>query len=163
EGRLDVGAVDRPIDRGAQIVVVELQSVEPAAAAGTSQLGGAALREGKERCRVAAVDRVGILGRDESFHRVLANRGEHREAGLRLASGNRSGQALLDERPETIENVLVELTRRTADLLGLTQASPGGEHREPREQRPVRNLQEVVPPVDRAAYRLLPAGQVAGT
>ena len=65
---------------------------------------------------------------------------------------------MVDERGEPVEHVTVA----AVDGLDLRQPGAPGERRKTREQGPCRRIEEVVAPLDRAAERALPVGQITG-
>ena len=111
DGDVGIGGIGRPIEGRPQIVMLALESVEPCALFGPAQFGGGALGELLERHRMASGDGVGFAGRGEHLRRVLADRVEHREARLVELRSIDPHEALVDERPDPLEEVQPELRR----------------------------------------------------
>ena len=158
-----VGRRDRAVEDGADVVVLELQPIEPAPLVGPGQLGGSLRDERHVPVAMAGADEVGLPVGLEPFRRVLPDRVQEPEAGLAAGGLLDLDQALVDECHQPVEDVAADLGRRTADRLGRREIAPGGEDRQPIEQPLPAVVEQVVAPGDRAAKRLLAFGQVART
>ena len=156
-----VGRRDRAVEDGADVVVLELQAIEPASLVGPGQLGGRLRDERHVPVAMAGADEVGLTVGLEPFRGVLPDRVEEPEPGLAGGGLLDLDQALVDERHQPVEDVAADLGRRTADRLGRGEVAPGGEDRQPVEQPLPAVVEQVVAPGDRAAQRLLAFGQVA--
>ena len=156
-----VGRRDRAVEDGADVVVLELQAIEPAPLVGPGQLGGRLRDERHVPVAMAGADEVGLTVGLEPFRRVLPDRVQEPEARLAVGRLLDLHEALVDQRHQPVEDVATDLGRRTADRLGRGEVAPGGEDRQPIEQPLPAVVEQVIAPGDRAAERLLAFGQVA--
>src|SRR5919201_172396 len=146
----------QPVERGAEVVELGLEPVQPGAAAVPvrrravlQQVRLRLLGESEEVLRVAAAKLLRLARRLQPLARVLADRLQHPEA---LAGVPR--EALAHERLEG-----VELGAR--DRLGGAQRAAAGEHGETGKEPPLFLVEQLVRPLDRGAQGLLPGLRVA--
>ncbi len=153
-------ALDGPDQRETEVVMLDLQAVEPGALADAREVGLGGLRQGQECRRVASPDLVELAGFLEALTSVVADRLEHPEAGFagRLVLPD---QALVDERGEAVEHVDADLGGGPADRLRLVERHAAREYRRPVEEPARAGVEQVIAPRDRPAQRLLALGQAA--
>ena len=155
------------VQRRAQVVVFVLEPVEHPRIRG--RRGGRVERrrcsrrgERQERRSVPVAQRVGLAPLSELLQRVLANRLEHRESDVAVEVFADPQQALFRESLQSAEHVERQVVvGDPADGVGRVDRTAAGEHAEPREQRLVIRIEEVMAPVDGAAQRSLALRHVA--
>src|SRR5439155_4273920 len=117
--------------------------------------------------RVTARDGFALAGLGEPLHGVFPDGLEHAEAGLDGCPffPDRANQALVDELSEQVECLAAEIVDASATaghLLDGIEIRPTGEDREASEKAPLRLVEQVEAPGDRAAQGSLAIGQVDG-
>ena len=153
--------VRRPADCGPQVVPFPLQPVQPRTLLGTEELRLGLLHEAGEELAMAKRDDGGVRSRREPLATVFPDRLEHPEPGLAGRGFVDPQQALVDERRQALEEVEPELRAGSHTAVADFRLEPADEDRDPREERLLDRVEEVVAPVDRAAQRLLAGRQVA--
>ena len=156
-----VGSCDGTVEDRSDIVVLELQAIEPASLVGAGQLGRGALDERDVPVTVAAVDPVDLPIGLQLLGRERPDRVEEPKAGFAIRRLLGLDQALVDQGHEAIEDVAAELGRRSADRLGRGQVAAAGEDRQAIEQASTAVIEELIAPGDRSAEGLLTSRQVA--
>ena len=130
-----------------------VETGEPGRRSLALQLGLGCLRQGKQVLGVSAAELLAFAPSLELLPGVLAQGREHRQAqsvrGVALPD-----EALLDQRFDRVE-------ARVAHRLGRLGATAAGEDGEPREDRPLVRVEQLVTPVDRRPQRLLALREVA--
>src|SRR5579884_1389601 len=92
---------------------------------------------------------------------ILTDGFQHPEA--RLLRFLVSHQALLHQGRDGIKDVEGEISGRVEHRLGVVEGAATTEDRESRKDLTLRLVQEVIAPVDSAAYGLLSAGKILGS
>ena len=100
QGQLDLAGADRPGERGADVVVLLVEPVEPEGLVRARQLRLRGLDQLEEALGMAAAELVELTALLEPLERVLANRLQQTEAGLALGAVPLPDEALVDERRE---------------------------------------------------------------
>ena len=156
------GARDRPVEDRPDVVVLELEAVEPAPLVGAGQLGGRPLDERDVPVAMACLDRARPRRRASS--RSAANSrivSSSRKRGSPSATSSTLSRLWSTSAISPSRMSPPELGRRAADRLGGLEVAAAGEDRQPIEQPPAAVVEQVVAPGDRAAQRLLAGRQVA--
>jgi hypothetical protein len=135
--------LERVAKRGAHVVVLRFDPVEPDRRAPGPQLGLRELRELEEELAVLAPQFVSLSGVLESLERELADRLQHPEAAV-----PEPDEALVDER---LEHVQIG----AADGLRCFESAAAGEHGQAGEESLLLFGQELVAPGDGRPQRLL--------
>ena len=157
---LDLGGRDRPRERGPDVVVLLVEANEPERLVRAGELGLGGDHELQVALGVPPAQLVELAFGLEPLERVLPDRLEQAEARLAVGAVRLADEALVDERGETLED-LPEVHLVAADGVGDLQRAAAREDAEPRQQRLLGRLEQVVAPVDRVAQRPLPRRQVA--
>ena len=143
QAELDIG-LPSPRERGAQVVPLRLEALQPSACAGPPSRCGSASSVSTTKCARVTPPQVGCLvGILEPLRRVLADRLEHPVAPVGEAQ-----QALLGKRLHAVEI-------RLGFLFGLFQSAASREHGQAAEQALLFAREQVVAPGDRRPKRLL--------
>src|SRR3954471_20162713 len=114
DGDLRVRCSHGPVEDGTDVVVLDLETVEPAPLVGTRQLGRRPLDERDVPGRVACADTVAVTGGLELLGGIGPDRVEHPESGLAVWHLLDLEQALIHESHEAIEGVASDLRRQAA-------------------------------------------------
>src|SRR5690349_17752900 len=101
--------------------------------------------------------RLGFTRGLEQLRRELADRLQHREAGFAGGTAQPPDEALVDERPQRVEDVEIVVA---AHVLRGIERPAAGEDGQPGEQAALRLVEQAVTPVERRAQRALAVGQV---
>ncbi len=156
-----IGGGHRPVEDGPDVVVLELEPVDPAPLCRTRQLPRRPFHERHVPLAMAVADQVSLAVGLESFRGVFTDRVEQPEARLAVGCLLDLDQALVDERHQAVEDLHADLGRWPADRFGRGEVAATGEDRQPVEQSLAAIVEQVVAPGDRSAQRLLTLGQVA--
>src|SRR5438105_14453980 len=130
DGLLGAAAADRALERGAEIVVLGLEEIEPPLQALTLEVRRGFLRERDVGGEMAVLDGLAFIARGEPLGREIADRHEHPEARLAAHLGL-AHEALVDELAQAIEHGAADVAGRTAHGLELPAPRPGHEGRTP--------------------------------
>src|SRR3954449_2861862 len=145
--------LEEPGKRGAQVVVVALEPVDPA----RIDIGDAAARpvgDGGKPARVALDQCRRLPASAQPYRRVLAHWLELAVA-IRVTRVVDADQGFVDEAREHLEHVVLREAVAGADGLGGLELEPAGEDREAAEECTLAVVEQVVAPVERALQRLL--------
>jgi hypothetical protein len=102
---VDVPAVERVIQRAAEIVVVALEPLEPRHLLGAAQMWRRLLGDSEHEVEVSTTRRVFFAGLDEPLAGEGVNRLQHREARFAVRLLVLSQQAVAHERRQRLEHV----------------------------------------------------------
>ena len=104
--------------------------------------------------RVTTADGIGVVGIDEAFLGVLADRLQHVVAGLGTGAVD-DDERLVDQARQHVEHIVRGSVLARDDELRGFEGAAAGEDREAREDEPLHRGEEVVRPVDRGAQRVV--------
>ena len=161
QSELDLAGRDRPRERGADVVVLLVEAIEPERLVGARELGLGRQHQLEVALGVPPAQRPRARPAPRALERVLPDRLEQPEARLAVGAVRLPDEALVDERGEALEH-LAEVHLVAADGVGDLERAAAREDAEPREQGLLGRLEQVVAPVDRVAERALPRRQVVG-
>ena len=130
-----------PVERRAEVVVLELEEVERGGMAG-QEVGLRALCQRHHVLGMPHMDRGCLPACSKLARRVFADGFQHREAWLPIARDLAAQQAVLDEHREAIEHRLA-----AADLLGGFRGEAAGEHGQTPQQHTLALVEQTVAPV----------------
>ena len=126
---LGVARLDRPVERRADVVVVQLQAIQPAWRSAAVRCGWAA----STRATKVAAWRARRSSRSPSaascsrpYSRIVASIAKR---GSSSAGWSAAHEALVGQRRQSVENVRAQLGGGSADRLGLRQVRAAGEDR----------------------------------
>src|ERR1035438_1896617 len=165
--------LDQPIESRPEVVVLDLELVEPFRSVLDRPLCGI-LRSAESPAPLRSVvlreddavggmrsPRQGLLpARRQPLQTIFTNRFEHDEAGLSGGWLDLLQQALVHQRVDPLEQVEPEVAFRVADRLRCLERAPPDEDRKPSEELLLRRSEKIVAPIDRAPERLLTRRQV---
>ena len=156
EADLRLACFQRPTERGADVVSLGVEALEPLALLRAEQARLGLLRQHEVEGGVPSSDGLAVAARRQTLERELANGLEHPQA--RLVPGCVLGreQVVAEERLDPLQDVEVGLL---GDVLGGGKREPADEDRKAREELLLLRLQEVVAPLDRPAERPLALGE----
>jgi hypothetical protein len=153
---LRLAGPQRPVERGADVVPLCVETIEPFALlrAEQSRLGFLGQRE--VEAGMPAPDCHPVAARRETLERVLTDGLEHPQARLVPAGMLGREQAVAEERLDPVQDVEVGLL---GDGLRTAEREASDEHAKTREELSLPGPEQVVAPLDRAAQGPLALGQ----
>src|SRR5215211_4658163 len=160
-GPVGLAGVGRPPERGAQVGLLQVATVQPLALVGAGEVRLGGERRVEEVLGVAPPDLLQVAVFGQPLLPELADRLQHGEPGVAGRGLGPEHQRLVDQRGQAVEDVQAELPG-TADRLGRLQRPAAGEHRQPGEQSPLGVREQVVAPGDGAAQGPLPVWEGPG-
>ena len=154
--RVDAAAIGlRHRHRGAQVVLLEIQAIQPLALLRPLHAVAALLGEVEEVQAVACRRGQRAFTCRQLLGGVLADRLEHAETPDADALLHHD-ERVFDQRGQQVEHVVgLDLVAIGAHRLGSCQIEATGKHRQPLQHGALRRAEQVVRPVDQAAQRLL--------
>ena len=155
-------AVEVALERGAQVVVLELEAVEPALELLPLKVRGGLFGERHVRGGVAGVDRLRLVACGELLERVVADRDEHPESRLALDL-ELPDEAVIDQLRDPVQHRPPDLTVRSAHRLELVEPGASDEDAAPPEEPLQAIIEKVVAPADRSPKRPLTVGTIRRT
>lgn len=158
---LDLVVLDRPRERGAEVVEIRIEPPEPARVVGAREPHLRVTGETEEMSGVREAHRLELSQLLQALERELADRLQHEEARLPLDALDRPQQALGDERVEPVQDHVRGLDTDEG-ALGRVEREPADEDRRARQQGLLGRREQAVAPVDRAAQGPLAVGEIAG-
>ena len=114
---------DGPVEDRADVVVLQLEPVQPAPLVGARQLGGRLVHERDVPVAVAALDQLDLAVGLQALGGVRPDRVQEPEARFAVGRLLDLDQALVGERHEPVQDVAAELLGRPADRLGRASTS----------------------------------------
>ena len=154
------GMIAVPADGRADVVVLDLDPLEPVLPGQARLHAAVRLDQGQERGGVSGADPVRRGQLVEPFGRILADRLQQRVTH-RTGAAHLAHQVLVEELGQAVEHRQADVRRGVADRLDRLQAGAAGEHRTGGEEPPGLLGEQVMAPGDRRPQGLLPVRQVA--
>ena len=138
----------RPRERGADVVALRVETLEPLALVRPEQSRLGRLREHEAVLGVPTTDGFAVAASRETLERVLADRLEHPQARLVAAASPGRQQVVPEQRLDALDDVDVA---PAGDGLGSVGGEPSDEDAEAREELLLCGVEELVAPGDRTA------------
>ena len=149
---------DQPIERGAEVVVLDVAARQPRLAFDRRQLRVALFGQHDAVGRVRPPRRHLVAARCQPFEGVLAEGLEHGEPRLVADAARRLDEALVNQGGHSAGHVDSQVAARIADGFRPFQGPAVREDGEPAKQPLLGAAQQLVAPINRGAEGLLGAG-----
>ena len=147
--------------RRSDVIVLDLEPVEPPLRLGPGEVGYGLLRAQQEGVRVAGPNLVLLAAGAELLEGKLADHVEHEKTGLVGVVG-RSDEVVVDEGFNAGEHIEGVLASCAADRLDVGKEASAGKDRQSRHQCLDLVVEQVITPGDGAAQSLLTFREVPG-
>src|SRR5208282_3165909 len=155
-----IPSFDQIIERQAEVVVLDLKTVEPFGVSG--HVLGTFFGKHKVISGMGSASRRFIVALREAFESVLPDGGEHKEARFLIDLLHLLRQALVHQRSHAVEYVQAQIGLDVAHGFHAFQRAATCKHGKPPKERLFSAVEEAVTPVHGVAKGLLPRWQIAG-